>query len=269
MRQHFSPEFNFDNEELCNNLRSPFERSQPHTGVSELRSGSHPASKWNVISWCVVSIYQWFRWNKPFTKRLFTSLSVCMHKGFDLQWNGVATQKATNAVIYRLTPLRLLWWQLIIHNHRFVWVMEWTCLSVSVCLSVCLPRLSLMYLCLTHTFSPAHSFLITTATITTAATGLILFFYFFEKGERLPCCQADVGEAGEGGRVVGNKGEREENCKSGWWIKRKDRERGIKETEWESPEGWSEWLAWKTNWGRKRGLSGGNLMFSAPGVCFS
>ena len=137
MRQHFFPEFNFDTKELCNNLRSPNERSQPHTGVSELRSRSHPASKWNVISWCVVSIYQWFRWNKPFTKRLFTSLSVCMHKGFDLRWNVVATQKGHRHCYLQANPAAS---PVVTAHHPQspICVSDGVRLSLSVCLSVCL-----------------------------------------------------------------------------------------------------------------------------------
>ena len=171
-----------------------------------------------VISWCVVSIYQWFRWNKPFTKRLFTSLSVCMHKGFDLQWNRVATQKATDAVIYRLTPLRLLSWQLIIHNHRFVWAMEWACLSVSVCLSVCVSASSFSYVPLFDSHVHSRTFIPNNHCHHHHCCywSYFIFLFFWKRRETALLS----GRCWRGGR-------RREGGREGGWLETREREKEI------------------------------------------
>lgn len=120
---------------------------------------------------------------------LFTSLPVCVHKGFDLWWTGCQTKGHQHSYLQTaLSPV------LTAHH-----LCSLTAVSDSVSLFACPLFLVgtspfLRYVCLhVHTTPPL-------------LTSNYCYLSYFFLNERLLCCQADIVEAGEGGRKLGEKG---------------------------------------------------------------
>ena len=138
---------------------------------------------------------------KPFTKCLFTSLTVCTRKGFDLWWNGWQT-KGHQQCNLQTTPAQSPV-MTAHHPQSPICVSDEAGFSLSICLCF------LFCISITHSFTywctrtQAHSYTIIPHHCHPHHRRHWSYLKKRRKKvERLPCCQADVREGGnKGGRA--------------------------------------------------------------------
>lgn len=115
-----------------------------------------------------------------------------MHKAFDLWWTGCQTKGHQHRYLQTnpaLSPVMTAH-----HPQSLIYVSDRLRFSLYLFLLLCA---SLTYEC-EHTHTHTH---INSPPLPPSPWLLLVLFFFLK--ERLPCCQADVGEAGEGGRKQG------------------------------------------------------------------